>query len=278
MGIKAKFPNDELLALRHGVEQRLGKCVLQLQAYERLLKAMLAQHEGTGTAHNVDWDARAADTGRKTLGTLVSQLFGSLLTTDGSTGARAVVPERAAEGAWFRYRMQIAMPDDELARIEHELRDFVSLRNELIHHFVEQHDLQSLEGCRLAGKALDEAAWRIERHFDTLSTWANDLAEIGRLTAEVLGSDLVRSLVATGRVPWPETAIVGALRQAAAEIAIDGWTPVLAAAALISERHPDQLPSNYGCRSWRQVVHESGIFELRYRVTDGRRAPWYRDK
>lgn len=46
----------------------------------------------------------------------------------------------------------------------------------------------------------------------------------------------------------------------------------------IAERHPDQLPAKYGCSSWRQVVHESRLFELRYREVDGQRAAWYRAK
>lgn len=278
MGTMAQLPYDELRALKQGVCQKLGKCVLHLQAYERLLKAMLAQHEVTGTARQVDTDSRAAEVGRKTLGTLVNQLLGSLLTSGADAPRPAVEPSLTNGGVWFELRMQIAMPADELAAIENELRDFVSLRNELIHHFLDQHDLQSLEGCRLADKVLDDAAWRIERHFDKLSTWANDLAELGRLTAEVLGSDVVRSQLVTGRMPWPETAIVGALRQVAAEVAIDGWTPVSAAAELIEDRYPDQLPSHYDCRSWRQVLHESRCFDLRYRVTDGRRAAWYREK
>lgn len=278
MGTIARLPDDELRALRQGVQQRLGQCVLRLQAYEQLLKAVLAQHEVTGTAHHVDRDARAAETGRKTLGMLVNQLFGSLLTPDSAASSPAAEPKLADDGTRFRFRMQIALPTEELARIEDRLRDFVSLRNALIHHFLEQHDLQSFGGCRLANEALDEAACRIKRHFDELSTWVRDLAQASGFAAEALDTDWARSLLVTGRMPWPETAIVGALRQAAAEIAKDGWTPVQAAAALIAGRHPDQLPSNYGCSSWRQVLHESGIFELRYRVTDGQRAAWYREK
>ncbi|MFM2279981.1 MAG: hypothetical protein RLZZ444_2212 [Pseudomonadota bacterium] len=164
------------------------------------MKAVLAQHEVTGTARQVDTDSRAAEVGRKTLGTLVNQLFGSLLTAQAPVCSPAAEPNLPDDGASFRFRMQIAMPADELAEIETELRDFVWLRNALIHHFLDQHDLQSLEGCRLADKALDDAAWRIERHFDKLSTWANDLAEVGRLTAEVLGSDLLRTLLVTSRL------------------------------------------------------------------------------
>lgn len=39
--------------------------------------------------------------------------------------------------------------------------------------------------------------------------------------------------------------------------------------------HAEQLPAKYGCNSWRQVVHDCRLFELRYRDVDGQR-PWYR--
>lgn len=75
---------------------------------------------------------------------------------------------------------------------------------------------------------------------------------------------------------WPAAGIVRALREAASELAVDGWTPVAAASRWIMERSPDQQPNKYGCASWRQVLHESRLFELRYRDVDGERAAWYR--
>ena len=69
-----------------------------------------------------------------------------------------------------------------------------------------------------------------------------------------------------------------ALREAAAELAVEGWTPVASAGRWIVERLPEHLPAKYGCSSWRQVVHESRLFELRYRDVGGQRAAWYRPK
>jgi hypothetical protein len=66
------------------------------------------------------------------------------------------------------------------------------------------------------------------------------------------------------------------LREAANELAVEGWTPVAAAGRWITERNSDQSPNKYGCASWRQVLHESHLFDLRYRDVDGQRAAWYR--
>jgi len=104
-----------------------------------------------------------------------------------------------------------------------------------------------------------------------------------RLTAEFVQSDAFHDLVVNGIAPdgvvdWPASGIVRALRDATGELAVDGWAPVALAGRWIAERHPDQLPAKYGCSSWRQVVHESRLFELRYREVDGQRAAWYRAK
>ncbi|WP_329957955.1 OST-HTH/LOTUS domain-containing protein [Stenotrophomonas sp. 232] len=89
---------------------------------------------------------------------------------------------------------------------------------------------------------------------------------------------MIHGIAPDGSVDWPSAGIVRALRDAAAELAIDGWTPVASAGRWIAERLPEHLPAKYGCSSWRQVVHESRLFELRYRDVGGQRAAWYRAK
>lgn len=274
----APSPDLELRVLQASVQQRLGQCVVQLQAYEGLIKAILAECEVSGTANGLDSEARAADTGRKTLGLLVGQLMGSFLTAEPQTSAPADEPKPADGLPSFRIRMQIGIPADEFARIESDLKDFVCLRNELIHHFIEQHDLKTVAGCRFAEDALIAAHCRIERHWDDLRQWAQDLIQTRQQVADFLGSGMVRAILVSGKVPWPMTPIVAALREAAAELAVDGWAPVVEASELVLLRYPDELPANYGCSSWRQVLQESGIFELRYRETEGHRTAWYREK
>lgn len=268
----------ELRALQASVQQRLGQCVVQLQAYEGLLKAILAECEVSGTAKSLGGEARAPKAAYMTLGGLVSQLMGSFLTPEPQASVPEGEPKPADGPASFRVRIQISIPADEFARIECDLKDFVCLRNELIHHFIERHDLKTLKGCRLADGALIADLRRIERHFDDLRRWAQDLIQTRQHAAEFLDSEMVRDILVNGKAPWPLTPIVAALREAAAELAVDGWAPVVEASELLLSRYPDELPANYGCRSWRQVLHESGVFELRYRETEGHRTAWYRQK
>ena len=108
-------------------------------------------------------------------------------------------------------------------------------------------------------------------------------SSIQKLASKFAQTDVFDNLVITGIAPdgsvdWPAAGIVQALLEASTALAIEGWTPVASAERWIAETYPDQRPAKYGCSSWRQVVHQSHVFELRYRETDGRRAAWYRVK
>lgn len=274
-----------LQALQHEVQRLLGRCLLRLQQYEHLIKAIVAHHEIAGPAHALESirAAHVADTASKTLGALVGNLVGSYVVTD-DVGAPAEVTANAPENVIsFGMRMHLSLSAEDYSRTQDDLKELVSLRNNLVHHFIDHHDLWSLDGCRGAQDALVAAYSRIDQHFEQLRGWAEHMDQARRLTAEFVQSDAFHDLVVNGIAPdgvvdWPAAGIVRALREATGELAVDGWAPVALAGRWIAERHPDQLPAKYGCSSWRQVVHESRLFELRYREVDGQRAAWYRAK
>ena len=109
-----------------------------------------------------------------------------------------------------------------------------------------------------------------------MQAYLEELEATRLYAAGIFNSGAIHDLIVDGTIPWPVTAIVGALREAAAELAVDGWVPVATAAAWILKVYPGELPKHYGCRSWPEVLHESRQFELRYRQTDGQRTAWYR--
>jgi hypothetical protein len=180
-------------------------------------------------------------------------------------------------------RTQLKLSAEDYAQTQSDLKTLVLLRNNLVHHFIDQHDLWSVDGCRVADEALVAAYDCIDQRFEQLRGWAEHMDQARRLAAEFVQSDVFRDLVINGVAPdgavdWPASGIVRALNDAAAALAVERWTPLALAGRWIAENHPEQLPAKYGCSSWRQVVHESRVFELRYREVDGRRAAWYRVK
>lgn len=279
-------PSDDALQTLHREVQRLlGRCLLRLQQYERLIKAIVADHEFSGPTHALEAirAARVADTARKTLGTLVGDLLGSYVVASESSTPPETASSSAEETISVSYRMHLSLSEPDFARTESDLRELVLLRNNLVHHFIDQHDLRSLEGCRGAHDALVAAYSRIDQHFEQLRGWAQDIERCQCLVAEFIQSDVFRDLVINGIAPdgtvdWPFAGIVSALREAAEELAVDGWASVSGAGKWIAERFPEQLPTKYGCSSWRQVVHESRVFEMRYLDNNGQREARYREK
>ena len=274
--------DDALQTLQREIQGLLGRCLLRLQQYERLIKAIVAHHEIAGPPHALEAIrvARVNETARKTLGTLVGDLLGSYVVTNEVGTSLKIAANSPEETDSFSFRTHLGLSDADFARTENELKELVLLRNNLVHHFIDQHNLWSLDGCRDAHAALVAAYSRIGQHFEELRGWAEHMEQCRRLAAAFVQSDEFRDLVINGIAPdgtvdWLAAGIVRALREAAVELAVDGWVSIAEAGRWISERFPEQVPAKYGCSSWRQVVHESQAFEIRYFERDGQRSANY---
>lgn len=278
--------SDETLpAHQREVQRLLGRCLLRLQQYERLIKAIVAHHEITGPPHELEAirAERIANNTRKTLGALIGDFLGSYLASIENGDTPEDQPDCPAEPIVIGIRIGLSLPEKDYARIENELRELVTLRNNLVHHFIDQYDLASVDGCLRAGEALVADYSRIDQCFEQLRGWAGHMKQTRRLIAEFVQSDafhdlIVNGIATDGTVCWPVAGIVSVLREAADELAVDGWTSVTEATRWIAERHPEQLPAKYGCSSWRQVMHESHIFDLRYFEINGQRSARYQEK
>ena len=282
-GLPIQPIDEELQTLQREVQRMLGRCLLRLQQYEKLMKAIVAHHEisASGSPLESNQAERIADAANKTLGTLVGTLLGTYVTSGEQD--EVAEPDTPDNIISFKMKMSLRMSAEDFDTTQNDLKELVLLRNNLVHHFIDQHDLWSLDGCRGAQESLVAAYSRVDQHFEQLRGWAEHMDQARRLAAEFAQSDAFRDLVINGIAPdgsvdWPAAGIVRALHEAADQLAVDEWTPVTTAGRWIAERHPDQLPAKYGCSSWRQVVHESRLFELRYREVNGQRAAWYRPK
>lgn len=277
--------SEDLQSLQQEVQRLLGRCMLRLQQYERLIKAMVAHHKVSGPFHVLE-RAKATqidEAARKTLGTLVGDLLGSYVVADENDPPEMTTASSPENVNWFAMKMSLRLPDAEFVRVESELREMVVLRNNLVHHFIDQHDLWSPDGCRAAQDALIMAYDRIDHHFGQLREWAEDMDKIRHTMSEFLQSKefeelFVNGIAPDGKVNWDASGIVSALREAFGALAVGGWVPVAAAGKWVAKRYPEQLPAKYGCLSWRQVVHNAPILELRYLEMDGQRTACYREK
>lgn len=277
--------DEDLKTLQHEVQRLLGRCLLRFQQYERLIKSMVAHHKVSGPIPDLEQASakQVNDTARKTLGTLVGDLVGSYVVADEVDPAEETTTYFPENVNWFAMQMTLGLPEAEFTLVESELREMVLLRNNLVHHFIDQHDLWSSDGCRRAKDALVIAYNRIDQHFGQLREWAEGMEKMRQTLSEILQSEefkdvLVNGIAPNGKVNWDASGIVSALREAFRALAVDGWAPVAEAGKWVAKLYPEQLPAKYGCQSWRQVVHSASILELRYLEIDGQRTACYREK
>lgn len=273
--------------LQREVQRLLGRCMLRLQQYELLMKALLASHELAGTVETLEAQqtARVERLADKSLGTLVKALFESYVVVEGQAQRDLIDDSKVpVDRISMAFRFSIAMPEERRAETKAAVDELVSMRNDLVHHLVERFDLWSDEGCQLASDHLMQCYERVDRHYAELRQWAEGMENARALSASFVNSDAYRDMVVNGIAPdgsvdWPFTGIVRVLREGLATTGSNGWAPLDEVCSWISQAHSEQTPEKYGRRSWPQVLSESGLFELQYRVGDeGSKRAWFRER
>lgn len=266
--------STRLAELQQAAQHKLGGCLLRLQQYERALKAMVANTDLAGEPAQLQAlrEARVASVHKTTLGGLVSLFTGGYLRAqDEPVPAQEADEKSPVDRLWFSFQQRMEMSAERLEAITAELKELVELRNELVHHLLERFDLGQLDRCEAAVAYLDASRATIDRHYQTLRTWAEHMDNARALAASFMQSDafndfLINGIASDGQVRWPTGGIVSSLREAEQALAPSGsqapWTELNAAIAWIAKEHPDQTPKRYGCSSWRQVLHESRVFEV----------------
>lgn len=279
--IASSKPSDDLLR----VQQSLGRCLLRIQQYELLMKALLANHRLKG--HPVELerirDQQAVALANKSLGLLVDRLFDTYVISD---QLESVAPDEPAEVFSIDIRANMQMAEANRLELEQSIRELVGLRNDLVHHFVEQFDLYTAGGRGAAITHLERSYGQIDAHFVQLRGWVAGMENARALMASFVQSqaftdDLVDGIGVDGAIRWRDSGIVEALREATAALAVNGWTKLSDAVAYMLEKHPDQTPDRYGCRSWGQVLNDSGLFVINYRPTataTSAKVGWFRER
>lgn len=279
------LPLDPVPDLLRTVQRKLGRCMLQLQQYERLLKAMVAHSELSGPPERLQAirDEKIACAHKKTLGTLVGMLTESYL----KLPDLADEPEQAepSDQIWVSFRCQMELSEERYAETKVALKELVDLRNELVHHFLQSFDLWSVDGCLAAESYLDESNETIDGHYLTLRDCAKSMDEARKLMVSFMQTKeyedaVVIGIWVDGTVHWAGSGITNCLREAETKLAQAGWTPLFEAIHWIAKTYPEQTPKRYGCGSWRHVIHASQQFEIRKQsqADNGPAVVWYRSR
>lgn len=282
---------ETLQALQREVQRKFGRAVLVLQQYEGLVKGLVAEKDLAGPIAELQEikDNQLKAVAKKTLGQVVGDLTGGVMalpspTTEESNGSE--YSEGDLSLPWIRFSFRMEMQEEDFKETERKMADLVDLRNELVHHFLEGHDMWSISGCQEALGYLEECNKQVDAHYEELRNWAKHIVEAREYSASIFRSQEFQDFLFHGIYPggagvhWPSCTIVNVLREAEVTLATDGWTFLQNAIEFASEKVPEHIPSRYGCSSWRQVLHESGLFEIRRKQEQPGAATltWYRSK
>lgn len=281
---------EALQALQREVQRKFGRAVLVLQQYERLVKGLVAEKDLAGPIAELQQikDNQLRAVAKKTLGQVVGDLTGGVMAIpapkEESSGSEPSGSDPSLP--WIRVSFRMEMREEDFKETERKMADLVDLRNELVHHFLEGHDIWSEPGCQEALVYLDVCNKQVDAHYEELRNWAKHIVKAREHSASVFRSKEFQNFLIHGIYPggagvhWPSCTIVNVLREAEDTHARDGWTFLQDAIEFARGVEPEHIPSRYGCSSWRQVLHESGQFEIRRKQGQPGAATltWYRTK
>ena len=241
--------SEQFVALQHLVQRKLGRCLIRLQQYERLLKALVAEHDVSGPPrHLIEIrDARMEALSKKTLGHVMGELTANLLTPDSIASDEGGGNDHSADinAIVFRSKFSIELSAERHEETVTALRALVDLRNELVHHFLEKHDIWSESGCISAHAYLDACYEQVDERYMELHAWAKDSVEAPEYMANFMQTPEFKEFLCHGILPggagveWACSTIVRLLREAETGLARDGWTSLDEA---IVKRHADLTP------------------------------------
>ena len=167
-------------------------------------------------------------------------------------------------GPWLNSRVQLAFDEEQYATIKSNLQELVTLRKELVHNFLTKINVENAESCIEAEEFLENSYRSIDSHYKVLCRWANSMLHAQKVLAEAPKTSQFRDRIfADGPVRWEVSGIAQRLLDAEAELASNSCVSLNAGIAWMGQNAPEETPKRYSCRSWRQVLHESGQFEVR---------------
>lgn len=265
-----KTPVELVSTLQREVQRKLGRCLIRLQQYERLMKALAINFEIAGPSDELMAirQKRGETFSRMTLGQLINELTGAYLQPEQPGVIEPEWDPGDSSRIWFRMQTRMTLQPQDYERVVAGLKELVALRNELVHHFLERFDIWSEAGCHDADAYLDAGMAKVDCHYAELRQWAITMdrarSTIGAFMASPAYTDfLFDGIYPDGTVDWPSCGIVLHLRAAEAALAIDGWADLDQVIEQMNLMHPEQTLKRYGCTTWRQVLHESKQFNIR---------------
>lgn len=159
--------DDQTNQLREIAFRKIGRNVVNLQRFERMLKLIIVRSNVSGYASQLAklHQDKTKETNYKTLGSLVKEFLNTVYSTDDTFNDR---PADALNEIWMSLGFRIQSNADSIRKRELELREVVEERNSLIHHWLAEVDFDSVDECRELSSRLDAQDDRLKPHYESL--------------------------------------------------------------------------------------------------------------
>jgi hypothetical protein len=168
------MPEETPNELREIAFRKIGRNVVNLQRFERMLKLIIVRTNISGYASELARinQNKTEGTSYKTLGSLVKEFLNTVYSTDDpfSDG-----PADALNEIWMSQALRIQSNAESISKKEDELREVVEKRNSLIHHWLAEVDFDSVDECQQLISRLDAQDDRLKPHYDSLMRQLGDM-------------------------------------------------------------------------------------------------------
>ena len=188
------MPEENPNELRDIAFRKIGRNVVNLQRFERMLKLIIVRSNISGYASKLAkiHQTKTEGSNYKTLGSLVRECLNTVYSTDDPFNDG---PADASDEMWMSQGFRIQSTADSISKKESELREVVEERNLLIHHWLAEVDFDSVDECQQLISRLDAQNDRLTPHYDSLMRQLGDLPAVQKAVIDLLLAELRESSI-----------------------------------------------------------------------------------
>lgn len=254
--------DQNLLAIRDEVFQKIGRNLVNFQRIEHMLKYLIANGNVSGYMSEFKQirENKVADIKKKTLGTLV----GEFVETTFQSGDTFPEPTAELKEPYISFSFSVEADADFYESKKRELKSLVDDRNNLIHHLLPRFNTECIDSCLEIRDYLDQQRERLIPEYEYLKSTIESFEEIKKAYAIFLSSDEGKKAFKLGFLQ--QSSIVQLLLNVSVQKPRpDGWTFLSVAIQQIRQILPgemEQLESKWGYKMLPDLMEASEYFDI----------------
>ena len=252
----------DLTKIQNQVMQKIGRNLLNFQRIEHMLKLLISNSRVSGTMSTLENNHKKQTEAahKQTMGNLVGQFVNNTFSEVDGSSEPAIEPTEAHISISFTVEADTNFYESK----KHSLKILVDDRNDLIHHLVPKLNLNSIENCLEMEKYLDQQRERLIPEFNYIQGLLKDFAEAMKFQAYYFNSEEgIKQLELDFLQQSP--LVISLLDVTKQNARSDGWMLLDKADRQLRASLPEpmgKLKERYGCRTLKEVVNASELFEL----------------